>query len=158
MAKEENVGTINESTQTQEEKTDESPQSENNELQSQQAPEPSSKEKVFISESELKALEEKVKQAPADKKDVYQQVADELKREIESARKEQLTQQEQEALKSDLESLKAELNTLREQAKQSQRRGVGAPSKSPFVKDKDGRTAIPRAELDRLTRETLFKH
>lgn len=127
------------------------------ESQSQAAPEPT-KEKVFISEAELKALEQKVKSVKdGESKVTYEAALTDLRSALEEARRQEASDLEQTAMREEVSSLKQELAAIKEQAAQPQRRGVSHTPQSLFQKDDKGRTGVPVDVLEKLTREQMFK-
>lgn len=118
--------------------------------------------KVYISEDELKALEQKVLSAkqPSEKA-LYEKAVAEVRSEIEKARAASAQAQAEQQRDEKLQALERELQELKNRPIPSGRKGVATTvqgeTNNLFQKTPDGRYAVPRKELEKATIEAMFK-
>lgn len=121
--------------------------------------------KVVISEDEFKSLEAKVlaaKKVPSEE-DVYKKALDEIRAEMSATQKQSL----EEAAKAEQARLIAEMSAkiaaLESRPQATSRKGVAAvpnqqQAEGLIRKTADGKYAIPMSEIERATKEVMFKH
>lgn len=120
--------------------------------------------KVVISEDELKALEAKVigkKQEPSEA-ELYKKALAEVRSEVEASNRrtlEEATKAEQAKMLSDM---RAEIEALKNRPLATGRKGIAAvprPEQTEgFIRKHDnGKYSIPISELERATREVMFR-